>query len=93
MLIGSVAMRWGYLRSRLKSILRYDDLEFGRFLQSYQHAYLRIGTLAGFRWCIQGGHSQLYSPGMVAIVSVAGFFLWCAVDRSRPTENSFTDPI
>ena len=33
------------------------------------------------------------SPGMVAIVSVAGFFLWCAVDRSRPTENSFTDPI
>jgi biofilm PGA synthesis N-glycosyltransferase PgaC len=45
-LIGSVAMLWGYLRSWLKGLPRYDDLEFRRFLQSYQHACLRMGKRA-----------------------------------------------
>jgi glycosyltransferase involved in cell wall biosynthesis len=44
--IGSVAMLWGYLRSWLKGLPRYDNLEFGRFLQSYQHACLRMGKRA-----------------------------------------------
>ena len=42
-LIGSVAMLWGYLRSWLKGLPRYDDPEFRRFLRSYQHACLRMG--------------------------------------------------
>jgi poly-beta-1,6-N-acetyl-D-glucosamine synthase len=46
MLIGSVAMLWGYLRSWLKGLSRYDDLEFRRFLRSYQHACLRLGKRA-----------------------------------------------
>jgi poly-beta-1,6-N-acetyl-D-glucosamine synthase len=45
-LIGSVAMLWGYLRSWLKGMPRYDDLEFRHFLQSYQHACLRMGKRA-----------------------------------------------
>jgi biofilm PGA synthesis N-glycosyltransferase PgaC len=45
-LIGSVAMLWGYLRSWLKGLPRYDDPEFRRFLRSYQHACLRIGKRA-----------------------------------------------
>ena len=45
-LIGSVAMLWGYLRSWLKGLPRYDDPEFRRFLQSYQHACLRMGKRA-----------------------------------------------
>jgi hypothetical protein len=45
-LIGSVATLWGYLRSWLKGLPRYDDLEFWRFLQSYQHACLRMGKRA-----------------------------------------------
>jgi biofilm PGA synthesis N-glycosyltransferase PgaC len=45
-LIGSVAMMWGYLRSWLKGLSRYDDLEFRRFLRSYQHACLRVGKRA-----------------------------------------------
>ena len=44
--IGSVAMFWGYLRSWLKHLPRYDDLEFRRFLRSYQHACLRMGKRA-----------------------------------------------
>jgi len=46
MLIGSVAMLWGYLRSWLKGLPRYDDLEFRGFVRSYQHACLRFGTRA-----------------------------------------------
>jgi glycosyltransferase involved in cell wall biosynthesis len=44
--IGSVALLWGYLRSWLKGLPRYDDLEFRRFLRSYQHACLRMGKRA-----------------------------------------------
>jgi glycosyltransferase involved in cell wall biosynthesis len=45
-LIGSIAMLWGYLRSWLKGLPRYDDIEFRRFLRSYQHACLRLGKRA-----------------------------------------------
>jgi len=41
--IGSVAMLWGYFRSWLKGLPRYDDLEFRRFVRAYQHACLRFG--------------------------------------------------
>jgi len=44
--IGSVAMLWGYFRSWLNGLPRYDDLEFRRFLRSYQHACLRMGKQA-----------------------------------------------
>ena len=44
--IGSLAMLWGYFRSWLEGLPRYDDLEFRRFLRSYQHACLRIGKRA-----------------------------------------------
>jgi N-acetylglucosaminyldiphosphoundecaprenol N-acetyl-beta-D-mannosaminyltransferase len=46
MLIGSVAMLWGYFRSWLKGLPRYGDLEFRRFLRSYQHDCLRTGKRA-----------------------------------------------
>jgi poly-beta-1,6-N-acetyl-D-glucosamine synthase len=45
-LIGSVGMLWGYFRSWLKGLPRYDDLEFRRFLRSYQHACLHMGKRA-----------------------------------------------
>ena len=45
-LVGSVAMVWGYLRSWLKGLPRYDDMEFRRFLRSYQHACLMGGKRA-----------------------------------------------
>jgi len=42
-LIGSVAMLWGYFSSALRGAGRYDDLEFRKFLRSYQYACLRMG--------------------------------------------------
>jgi glycosyltransferase involved in cell wall biosynthesis len=46
MMIGSVAMLWGYFGSWLKDLPRYDDLEFRRFLRIYQHVCLRRGKRA-----------------------------------------------
>ena len=46
MMIGSAAMLWGYVKSWLQGLPRYDDLEFRRFLRSYQHACLRVGKRA-----------------------------------------------
>jgi hypothetical protein len=45
-LIGSAAMFWGYFDSWLKGRPRYEDLEFRRFLRSYQHACLCNGKRA-----------------------------------------------
>ncbi len=36
LVIGGLAMLWGYLKSAAKGAARYDDLEFRRFLRSYQ---------------------------------------------------------
>lgn len=44
--IGSVAMLWGYARSALKRLPRYEDREFRRFLRSYQYACLWRGKAA-----------------------------------------------
>jgi hypothetical protein len=91
-LIGRVAISSGYLGSWFKGLLRYDDLEFRRFppiLPAHMPAHRKR---AGFGWFILNGQSRLYFPGMVAGVSVAGFFLWFGIHRFRRTENSFADP-
>ncbi len=35
-MVGGLAMIWGYFRSMLKRVPRYEDLEFRRFLRRYQ---------------------------------------------------------
>jgi hypothetical protein len=41
--LGSVAMIWGYASSAVRQKDRYGDLEFRRFLRRYQYACLRYG--------------------------------------------------
>jgi poly-beta-1,6-N-acetyl-D-glucosamine synthase len=41
--LGSIGMLWGYVLSALRGVVRYDDLEFRRFLRKYQYACLRFG--------------------------------------------------
>ena len=41
--VGSLAMLWGYFSSALRGVGRYDDLEFRKFLRSYQYACLWLG--------------------------------------------------
>jgi lipopolysaccharide transport system permease protein len=52
-----------------------------------------VGIIDGFRWCILGGQSRLYLPGLEVSVCVAAFFLWFGIYRFRKTEKSFADLI
>jgi lipopolysaccharide transport system permease protein len=52
-----------------------------------------VGVIDGFRWCILGGQSELYLPGIMASIVVAAFFLWFGIRRFRKTEASFADLI
>ena len=52
-----------------------------------------VGVIDGFRWCILGGQSPLYLPGLGASVCVAAFFLWFGIHRFRNTEKTFADLI
>lgn len=52
-----------------------------------------VGVIDGFRWCILGGRSPVYLPGLSVSVVVAGFFLWFGIHRFRKTERSFADLI
>jgi poly-beta-1,6-N-acetyl-D-glucosamine synthase len=48
-LVGSIAMLWGYVSSALRGAGRYDDLKFRKFLRSYQYACLRLGKRGATR--------------------------------------------
>jgi lipopolysaccharide transport system permease protein len=52
-----------------------------------------VGVIDGFRWCILGGQSELYLPGLASSLAVAAFFLWFGIRRFRKTEKSFADLI
>ena len=52
-----------------------------------------VGVIDGFRWCILGGQSELYLPGLAASVAATAFFLWFGIRRFRKTEKSFADLI
>lgn len=44
--LGSAAMLWGYVKSWMQGLPRYEDAEFRRFLRAYQNACLRMGKRA-----------------------------------------------
>ena len=52
-----------------------------------------VGVIDGFRWCILGGQSPLYLPGLAVSVLIVGFFLWFGIRRFRKTEKSLADLI
>jgi len=52
-----------------------------------------VGVIDGFRWCLLGGQSQLYWPGLALSVAVAAFFLWFGIRQFRKMEKSFADLI
>jgi lipopolysaccharide transport system permease protein len=52
-----------------------------------------VGVIDGFRWCILGGQSELYMPGLWMSIGVTVFFLWLGIRQFRKMENSFADLI
>jgi lipopolysaccharide transport system permease protein len=52
-----------------------------------------VGVIDGFRWCILGGQSELYAPGLAISIGATAFFLWFGIHRFRVMEKSFADLI
>jgi lipopolysaccharide transport system permease protein len=52
-----------------------------------------VGVIDGFRWCLLGGESQLYLPGLWLSVGGAGLFTWLGIRQFRKMEKSFADLI
>jgi len=52
-----------------------------------------VGVIDGFRWCIIGGESPIYLPGLVLSMAVVAFFLWLGIRTFRSTERGFADVI
>jgi lipopolysaccharide transport system permease protein len=52
-----------------------------------------VGVIDGFRWCILGGQSSVYLPGLTMSVIVAAFFLWFGIHIFRNMEKHFADLI
>ena len=52
-----------------------------------------VGVIDGFRWCILGGQSGLYAPGLAMSIGVTAFFLWFGIRRFRAMEKRFADLI
>ena len=52
-----------------------------------------VGVIDGFRWCILGGQSELYLPGLFISIGTTALLLWFGVRQFRRTENSFADLI
>jgi lipopolysaccharide transport system permease protein len=52
-----------------------------------------VGVIDGFRWCILGGQSRPYWPGLAMSLVVTICFLWLGVRQFRKMEKSFADLI
>ncbi len=52
-----------------------------------------VGVIDGFRWCLLGGHSALYVPGLLASLAVVVGFLWAGIASFRHQERTFADVI
>jgi lipopolysaccharide transport system permease protein len=52
-----------------------------------------VGVIDGFRWCLLGGQSQIYLPGLMISLATTAFFLWFGIRQFRRTEKSFADLI
>lgn len=50
-----------------------------------------VGVIDGFRWCILGGRSPLYWPGIGVGAVVVAFGLWLGLRQFRKFEKSFAD--
>jgi lipopolysaccharide transport system permease protein len=52
-----------------------------------------VGVIDGFRWCLLGGTSHLFLPGIALSVGVGALLLWFGMRQFRRMEKSFADLI
>jgi lipopolysaccharide transport system permease protein len=52
-----------------------------------------VCIIDGFRWCILGGQTQIYWPGLGLGLAVIAFFLWLGIRQFRKMEKTLADLI
>jgi lipopolysaccharide transport system permease protein len=52
-----------------------------------------VGIIDGFRWCLLGGETQLYLPGVWISLAMTTAFVLIGIRKFRKTEKSFADLI
>jgi homopolymeric O-antigen transport system permease protein len=52
-----------------------------------------VGVIDGFRWCLLGGKSNIYLPGVWLSLAVTAFFTWFGIRQFRKMEKGFADLI
>ena len=52
-----------------------------------------VGVIDGFRWCILGGQSKIYVPGMILSIGFTFLLLFFGIWYFRRTEKTFADII
>jgi lipopolysaccharide transport system permease protein len=52
-----------------------------------------VGVIDGFRWCLLGGQTELYWPGLLLGLGTTTFFLWFGLRQFRKLERTFADLI
>ena len=52
-----------------------------------------VGVIDGFRWCLLGGESQSYVPGLLISIGIVALLLWPCISYFRRTEKTFADLI
>ena len=52
-----------------------------------------VGIIDGFRWCILGGDSQIYLPGMMLSIGIVILILVVSIRYFRKMEKTFADII
>ena len=52
-----------------------------------------VGAIDGFRWCLLGGQSQFYLPGLALSSCITALFLWFGIRQFRKMEKGFADLI
>src|SRR5664279_672152 len=50
-----------------------------------------VGVIDGFRWCILGGQSKIYVPGMIFSIGLTFLLLFFGIWYFRRTERTFAD--
>jgi len=70
-LIGSVAMVWGYASSAVRRVARYDEPGFREFLRSYQYACLRYGKREATRKTDEAQETVWRAKGTAALREVS----------------------
>jgi lipopolysaccharide transport system permease protein len=50
-----------------------------------------VGVIDGFRWCLLGGPSSVYLPGLALSMLVGAGFLWLGICQFRKMEKTIAD--